>query len=315
MRALSLSERKVSVAYYILNVLATGVWHLLMLGRPALHQAFVGQFGAADLYNLFVLPDAVVGFGLAAAVAWLVYRDEPSAPWFAGFFAGGQGYAFMITCGLTISDPKSYWGMLLMAFSAGTSIMFALRLARINILWGPFRFQPAAQESAQKYWARSMAQTSVMWAVFLFVIPSAIALTEAHFKLSENWRHSTLGSSVSACVFVSAAAFGLWAARYMCANGRGTPLPVRCAKVLVQGGPYAYVRNPMALGGIVQGIAVGTIIGSPLIVLYAVLGSVAWNTLVRPVEEEYLEGVFGEEYLAYMRRVRCWCPRVRMVNR
>lgn len=50
-------------------------------------------------------------------------------------------------------------------------------------------------------------------------------------------------------------------------------------------GPYRFVRNPMALAGVTQAAAVGLMLGSWLVVAYAVIGSSLWNHVVRPGEE------------------------------
>jgi protein-S-isoprenylcysteine O-methyltransferase Ste14 len=57
--------------------------------------------------------------------------------------------------------------------------------------------------------------------------------------------------------FCAASALGIWSAVVMSTLGRGTPLPSAMASDLVVRGPYRFVRNPMAVAGIVQGAAVG----------------------------------------------------------
>jgi protein-S-isoprenylcysteine O-methyltransferase Ste14 len=96
----------------------------------------------------------------------------------------------------------------------------------------------------------------------------------------------------------------------MSTRGSGTPLPSAATTRLVTSGPYRFVRNPMAVAGIVQGVGVGLTLQSWLVVLYAIAGSVVWNWFVRPVEEADLTAKFGNEYLAYRAQVRCWIPRV-----
>jgi hypothetical protein len=70
--------------------------------------------------------------------------------------------------------------------------------------------------------------------------------------------------------------------------GDGTPLPSAMPNRLVIAGPYRWVRNPMAVSGIVQGAAVGFILQSWLVVAYAVVGSLVWNYAIRPHEESDL---------------------------
>lgn len=93
-------------------------------------------------------------------------------------------------------------------------------------------------------------------------------------------------------------------------NGDGTPLPAATANRLVTAGPYRVVRNPMAVSGFVQGAAVGLMLSSWMVVVYAVLGSLLWNFAVRPLEEADLEARFGDEFRRYRDTVRCWIPRL-----
>jgi protein-S-isoprenylcysteine O-methyltransferase Ste14 len=75
---------------------------------------------------------------------------------------------------------------------------------------------------------------------------------------------------------------------------------------LVQDGPFRYSRNPgyLSLAMIYAGIAIlrnalWAILLLPLLVL------ITQRELIER-EERYLERTFGEEYLAYKRRVRRW---------
>jgi protein-S-isoprenylcysteine O-methyltransferase Ste14 len=94
-------------------------------------------------------------------------------------------------------------------------------------------------------------------------------------------------------------------------HGRGTPLPVASPRELVTTGPYRYVRNPMAIAGIGQGIAIGLWFGSPCILLYAVAGAALWHAFVRPAEEKDLSARFGRAYDSYRASVPLWWPRSR----
>ena len=78
------------------------------------------------------------------------------------------------------------------------------------------------------------------------------------------------------------------------------------ASRLVQHGPYRFTRNPMYLGLTIAYVGLSLALNTawPLIVLPLML----W-LLVKTVieaEERYLTATFGEEYVAYKRRVRRW---------
>ena len=115
----------------------------------------------------------------------------------------------------------------------------------------------------------------------------------------------TIGGGI---LLAAATALGLWSAVAMAGRGDGTPLPMATARRLVVSGPYRIVRNPMAVAGIAQGVAVGLLCGSRLVVVYALCGSLVWNDLIRPWEEKDLEARFGADYRAYRDRVSCWIP-------
>jgi protein-S-isoprenylcysteine O-methyltransferase Ste14 len=80
-------------------------------------------------------------------------------------------------------------------------------------------------------------------------------------------------------------------------------------------GPYAYVRNPMAVAGLGQGFSVALALRSPEVAAYVVIGMLIWNYFVRPEEERYLQSVFGVDFEHYRSQVRCWIPRGRAFSR
>ena len=96
--------------------------------------------------------------------------------------------------------------------------------------------------------------------------------------------------------------------------GVGTPLPLDSPNFLVVKGPYKFVRNPMAIAGIGQGIAVGLFLGSFGVLIYALLGAILWHILVRPVEEKDLEKRFGKSYQRYKKEIKCWIPSFKILS-
>lgn len=157
--------------------------------------------------------------------------------------------------------------------------------------------------------AKTMMHTVLFWVVFLAILPHGIVLLEEELGLS-HLRFDHVGVRGTGWVlFTMGGILGISSSLYMVFLGQGTPLPTDAARRLVVAGPYRYLRNPMAVAGLSQGFAVGLILGSPGVILYAVLAVPLWQFLVRPVEEEDLYERFGEPYAAYRRAVRCWIPR------
>ena len=75
---------------------------------------------------------------------------------------------------------------------------------------------------------------------------------------------------------------------------------------LVQGGPFRYSRNPgyLSLTMLYTGIAILRNALWAILLLPLVLYVIQREVIER--EERYLQRTFGEEYLAYKRRVRRW---------
>jgi len=92
----------------------------------------------------------------------------------------------------------------------------------------------------------------------------------------------------------------------------GTPSPLHPPPVLLETGLYAHLRNPMLLGEILIGFALGlslrsfsiTLIFTPVFALLLVLE-------IKLVEEPELERRLGEPYKAYRARVPMFIPRWR----
>jgi protein-S-isoprenylcysteine O-methyltransferase Ste14 len=153
---------------------------------------------------------------------------------------------------------------------------------------------------------KTIVQVVVLWSLALGVVPLAIAWWE-------RWMSWPGFQSLAWCggaVFVTASLIGLVAANVLVRDGHGTPLPLDTTREFVVAGPYRYVRNPMAMCGILQAVGVGLWLGSPGAIGYAVLGGVLWQYLARPWEEADMEERFGERYKRYRDEVACWIPRL-----
>ena len=201
-----------------------------------------------------------------------------------------------------------------MAAAAAASIA-ALCLAwwgRIPVDWiirGPFAFRPARQRSARFHVAATFGQIVLFWGFFLGILPLFLDYLEQRWGLAAAFPQAAGGAGV--VVLILASALGIWSAISMSTMGNGTPLPAAMATTLVVAGPYRWIRNPMAVAGVVQGAAVGLMLHSWFVVGYAVLGSLVWNYAVRPLEEADLKARFGSGFEAYREAVPCWIPTLR----
>jgi protein-S-isoprenylcysteine O-methyltransferase Ste14 len=294
-------------AYFAVQAVGGAVWWIAVFTVPFVRQATLGGLdplvlAALDL-PLFVGASALAACGVqwAAVVA--------------------TGWTLLVTAGLaayaTVTTLAG-WGVLVMAgASAGSLVGLCLmRFGRVpteRITAGPFGFRPAdAGRSARVNLGATLAQLLVFWTLFLVAIPLVIAWVEQRWRLGLDLPPPARGSGV--VLLVLASALGVWAALSMSTKGHGTPLPSSMPNRLVIAGPYRFVRNPMAVAGIAQGVAVGLLLSSWLVIAYAVIGAVVWNVGIRPLEEADLEARFGDEFRRYRTAVRCWWPRIESIR-
>lgn len=173
--------------------------------------------------------------------------------------------------------------------------------------WALRTFRPAAVASWQRNVLKTLVQSLVFWAVFLGLIPLGLARIEEAFVWS---RFEFAAQSLAPWVlFACAGSLGIYSGVTMAVIGRGTPLPLAAPRRLVVAGPYRFVRNPMAVAGLIQAACVGAVLGSWLTIAYAIAGGLVWNGFVRPLEEADLESRFGRDFVRYRTQVRCWTPR------
>lgn len=301
-RIAGMHPRTAARAYFATQALAGAAWWVSVFTVEGVRHATLGQLdpvlvAAFDL-PLFVLASALAAFGLrwAACIA---------APWTALV-------AVLMTAYATVTQLAG-WGAVLMIAAAACSTLAAILLVRGEVparfvLIGPFAFREAHPASTGSHLGRTIAQMLVFWGFFLVVLPLLISWGEDRWSLRLD-----LSTWVRVCglaLLVAASALGVWSATSMATRGDGTPLPSATASRLVVVGPYRFVRNPMAVAGIAQAVGVGLMLGSWLVVLYALAGSLVWNWVVRPLEEADLEARFGAEFVAYQRQVACWVPRL-----
>lgn len=310
MGSLSPRERNESLLFYFGTAIGTAAWWVLLALYPDWKVHFFGaEFGERFSW-LFFAPDVISAVVIAPWCGLAVIRSSKLASPLAWVHFGAQGYAMVLAVGMAVIDPSAYWGGLAMALSASLALIFAMRIQGVHILWGPFDFRPAETRSPRENGLRSLGQTFVMWGVFLVLIPLVLVGFEVALGWNVHWIAEGWMVAAGAALFVFGGSMGISAMVNMVRDGEGTPLPRNCANRLVTRGIYRFIRNPMSFGGVIQGVGVSLIVGSPLILLYTVVGLASWEVLVRHLEEEYLEACFGEEYMEYRRRVRCYVPRL-----
>ena len=294
-------------AYFAAQAIAGFAWWTAVFLSPGVRQATLGGLDPATVavvdIPLFVMASAAAACGVKAAAV-------VSTGWTGAVCIALAVYATVTT--------EAGWGVLTMgAATAGSLISLCLvLLGRVPTAWiirGPFAFRPANRSTAATHVASTLGQIVLFWGFFLVVIPLAIAVLEQRWMVALPF--PSFAGPVGVALLVLASALGVSSAVVMSTQGDGTPLPSAMPNRLVIAGPYRWIRNPMALSGIVQGTAVGFILQSWLVVAYAVLGSLVWNYVVRPLEESDLKKRFGKEFQQYCDTVRCWIPHVSKTQR
>lgn len=171
----------------------------------------------------------------------------------------------------------------------------------------PTLFRPAPPRSALSNLLWLAAQCTVIWSATLVVLPLLIVGAERRLGGQPVWWLHSHGAAIA--LFLLCSALNGAAGVGLAISGEGTPLPAAAPRKLVLGGPYRYVRNPMAIAGIGQGIAVAIWFGSWVVLGYALTGALVWHFAIRPVEEQDLVERFGDPYVGYRGSVPLWWPR------
>jgi protein-S-isoprenylcysteine O-methyltransferase Ste14 len=286
--------------YFAVQAVAGAAWWFAVFTVPGVREATLGSLdpvavALADI-PLFVVASALAAAGSRRAAVL------------------GTGWTAVVALGLAVFatvTAEAGWGVVVMAAAATCSAgaLCLVLIGRLPTEWairGPFAFRPAAARPAGHV-VSTFRQIAVFWGLFLVLIPLAVTALEHRWALHLGF--PAVAGPIGGVVLAAASALGIWSAVVMSTLGNGTPLPSAMPNSLVIAGPYRWVRNPMAVAGITQGVAVGLLLSSWLVVVYAIAGSLVWNYIIRPHEESDLEQRFGDDFRRYQDAVRCWVPR------
>ncbi|MFN3190925.1 MAG: methyltransferase family protein [Aureliella sp.] len=295
--------RKLVALYFVGQALAILLWWIVIFLSNSIAATFQPTDWPLEVLFAFAIPDLLMLGGGSAVAAYSVYLGMESAK------AIVWGLALLVWYPTLYCIATSVWTQEAWLASALMTIMSGLTLSMATIVGLPGQqlaaFREVNYHPRKAVFATAM-QTVLFWGTFLWIIPLAIRETECNLTVPA-LKHA--GQSYFAIsLFAMASIIGLWSGWSMSRYGNGTPLPTATASRLVIAGPYRYVRNPMAIAGIVQGIAVGWYLGSFAVIGYALCGIPAWHMLVRPSEESDLHTRFGCAYANYRSTVPLWIP-------
>ncbi|MGD9563674.1 MAG: isoprenylcysteine carboxylmethyltransferase family protein [Pyrinomonadaceae bacterium] len=294
--------RRTAILYYLLQGLAVACWWIVLFGWPDSRAYFLLEADSETSLLAFFLPDAVFIAVGSLVAAYLIYsrnRYTTAALW---LLTGAISYATAYTFSFALLAGHGWLGVTLML----PAMLWTGVFATVLTVEGEM-FRQAKTSSAKYVLLKTFTQIAVVWTVILFVFPYLITIIEG--KLGIPRLEFAFQRPIAAALFLAVSGVGVYSAVVMSRIGKGTPLPLDHASDLVVLGPYAYVRNPMAVSGIGQGLAVALFLGSPLVAVYALIGSAIWQLVFRPMEEDDLSARFGEPYSRYCEATKCWVPR------
>ena len=297
--------RHTAAVYYALQGIAVVAWWLCLIFIPASRKHFQLETNSETSLLAFWLADlSLLGIGSLAA-SWLCFRKSKHAPAALWFVTGAVSYATFYCLAFAFLTDSGWLGVTLMFPAMIWSGNYAIALSSV----GNLMFRQSKESSTVWILSKTFVQIAVVWTLILVVLPYFITVLEDKLRISP--LTFPFQKFIAAAVFLAISYVGLKSSYTMSKIGKGTPLPLDATRKLVVAGMYSYVRNPMAISGIGQGIAVALFLGSPLVFVYAVTGALLWQFIYRPLEEEDLREKFGENYESYRRNVRCWIPRRR----
>ena len=139
------------------------------------------------------------------------------------------------------------------------------------------------------------------WMGILVLVPLGVITLLSWPRVREDSWPDLLTDVLAWVAFVAGAGLRIWSSLYLAGRKR---------RVVVSEGPYSICRNPQYLGSFLLAISAALFLKG--IVFGAGIGLAfiwyMWATV--PVEEKYLRGRLGEEYIQYCGRVPRFWPRL-----
>ncbi|WP_127845413.1 methyltransferase family protein [Psychroflexus aestuariivivens] len=274
---------------YLIQAALVSLWWVGLYTSQDFFMAFQFPNIPKVAFNSFFIPDLVLIMGLSLFRA---YKKSKTLEWIIlGAFAYGSLYclnASILTGGGFLSTTIMMLGLGYNLFLVNQSQLFRQSRSQNQLING----------------LKTVFQIICFWSISLVLFPWIII--DGFDLLPTNKISFEISSYV---LFVVSSVLGLSSAFAMVKYGDGTPLPTDQTNQLVTNGIYKYVRNPMAIAGMGQGIAISIYFESFHILIYTILGGLLWHVVVRPIEEKNMLKRFGKAYKDYTKTVGLWFPR------
>tara|TARA_B100000809_G_scaffold210846_1_gene214307 strand:+ start:26 stop:886 length:861 start_codon:yes stop_codon:yes gene_type:complete len=277
---------------YLLQAALISVWWLGLAISQRFLAAFQFEGISPTAFWSFFAPDILL---IASLSLFRAYRHISSLEF---IILGGVAYAALYCCNATLLTGSGFLPTGLMLMGLGYNIFLCFNQAF---------FRTSQSKSFATNALKTLIQVVCIWILALVLIPyvlldsfNALALPEPGFTML-----------AGIALLSGFSLLGLTSSFFMVRDGDGTPLPLDQTNRLVVSGPYRFVRNPMAIAGIGQGLAIALFFQSIPVLVYSLLGAFVWHLVVRPLEERDMVNRFGDSYSAYRKRVSCWIPMFR----
>ncbi|WP_420602706.1 methyltransferase family protein [Flagellimonas sp.] len=273
---------------YLVQATIILLWWLGLSISPNFFAAFQFPEISSLAFNSFFAPDIIIITVLSIVRAYRPIRDLEL------IILGGFAYGSFYCLNASILSGGGYLATTIMLLGLGYNLFLV-------------HYDHAFKESkSSAIWVnvlKTFVQIICVWIITLVFFPWMIMQA---FEIDIIFNNTNAIPSI--VLFLFSSFLGLYSAYTFVKKGEGTPLPIDQTKKLVISGPYKYVRNPMAIAGMGQGIAVSLYFNSIHILIYTLIGGLIWHLVVKPIEEKNMVNRFGEAYLAYQKKVRCWIP-------
>lgn len=273
---------------YLLQAILVVIWWLGLVASEPFFAVFQFPGISPIAFRSFLLPDLLLIAGLSV---WRSIQDRKSLEWLV---LGAFSYATFYCWNATWLTGGGWLSTITMTFGLGYNLFLCFAV---------YSFRESVSPSRWWNGSKTLLQLIGIWGLTLVIIPAGVQLSLGQELVPG--QYAGLAVVLLGCF----SALGVWSAAIMVWFGEGTPLPLDQPRQLVIRGPYRWVRNPMAIAGIGQGLSVALLLGSWPLVFYSLLGALVWQVAVRPMEEKNLSERFGDQYRVYREGVRCWWPR------
>lgn len=277
---------------YLLQAALIASWWVGLACSERFFSAFQFPRIGPEAFWSFCGPDIFV---IAALSLLRAYKSVRAFEWVV---LGGFAYAALYCVNATLLTGGGYLSTTLMLIGLSYNVF---------LCFNKESFRPSVTQNAKANGMKTLVQIVCIWLIALVVIPFIILDAFSSLALPA----SGLNLIAGVVLFLLFSTLGLTSAVFMVIKGGGTPLPLDQTNQLVTAGPYRYVRNPMAIAGIGQGLSISLAFLSVPILVYSMLGVCVWHLVVRPMEERDMIGRFGDAFRKYKNEVPCWLPRLK----